>query len=154
MRIALSFLCFVSCTAFAQIQIENPWSRATPPGAKTAVGYLTLKNDSAAPDRLVGASSPAAAKVETHITVKDGDVMKMRMVKGYAIPAHGRYELKPGGSHLMLVDIKKPLQEGDKVPLTLRFEKAGEVTVEMPVRALGSSVNGGMDMNRMDMKMH
>ena len=127
------------------IEIENAWSRATPPGAKTAVGYMTLKNDSTAPDRLLGASSPIAAKVETHVTVKEGDVMKMRMVKGYAIPAHGRYELKPGGSHLMLVDIKKPLKEGDKVPLTLRFEKAGEVTVEMPVRALGSS-SGHMNM--------
>ena len=108
------------------IGIENAWSRATPPGAKTAVGYMILRNGSDKPDRLVGASSPVARKVETHVTLRDGDIMRMREVKGYEVPAGGVYELKPGGAHLMLVDIKHPLKAGDKVPLTLRFEKAGE----------------------------
>src|SRR5262245_7644477 len=98
---------------------------------------MTIK--SAAADRLIGASSPAAARVELHVTEKKGDVLRMREVKSYAIPAGGSFELAPSGAHLMLVDLKAPLKEGTKVPLTLRFEKAGEVKVELQVRALGVS---------------
>ena len=115
------------------IEIEKPWSRATPPGAKIGVGYMTIRNKSATADRLVGGSSPAAARVETHVTVKDGDIFRMREVKGYDIPANGSFELKPGGAHLMLVDLKQPLKDGDHVPLTLRFAKAGEVKTELVV---------------------
>jgi copper(I)-binding protein len=129
--------------AFAQITIDQPWARATPPGAKIAAGYLTIRNTGGA-DRLVSASSPAAEKVETHVTVKDGDVSRMREVKGYAVPAKGKVELTPGGSHLMLVNIKAPLKEGEKVPLVLRFEKAGEVKTELAVRALGASAHEHM----------
>jgi copper(I)-binding protein len=128
MRLLATF-CFVffSIPAWAQIEIENPWSRVTTPGVKIAVGYMVIRNKSAAPDRLIGASSPLAARVETHVTVKDGDIMRMRPVKGYDIPANGSFELSPAGAHLMLVDIKQPFKEGDKIPLTLRFAKAGEV---------------------------
>src|SRR6185436_10587301 len=110
---------FIAAQALAQVTVENAWARATPPGAKIAAGYLTIRNAGAA-DRLVSASSPAAEKVETHVTVKDGDVSRMREVKGYAVPAKGKVELAPGGSHLMLVNIKAPLKEGEKVPLVLR----------------------------------
>jgi len=134
---------FVAAPALAQVQIENAWARATPPGAKIAAGYLTIRNTGAA-DRLVSATSPAAEKVETHVTVKDGDVSRMREVKGYAVPAKGTVELTPGGSHLMLVNIKAPLKEGEKVPLVLRFEKAGEVKTELAVRPLGASTMGHM----------
>ncbi|MGH9808894.1 MAG: copper chaperone PCu(A)C [Terriglobia bacterium] len=144
MRFFLSFLFFVSCTAFAQVEIENAWARATPPGAKLAAGYMTLRNKSGTADRLVGAASPLARKVETHVTIRDGEILRMREVKGYDVPANGSYELKPGGSHLMLVDIKKPFKDGDKVPLILRFEKAGEVKIELPVRA--AAPGGHMDM--------
>src|SRR5262245_30779477 len=128
---------FVSISVSAQVRIEEPWTRATPPGAKIGAGYMTIKSTAA--DRLVGASSPAAAKVELHVTEKKGDVMRMRQVKAYDIPAGGSFELSPGGAHLMLVDLKAPLKEGGKVPMTLRFEKAGEVKVELQVRALGAS---------------
>ena len=129
----LALLLPISLPALAQIEIENPWSRATTPGAKIAAGYMTIRNGSAAPERLVGASSPLAAKVETHVTMKDGDIMRMREVKGYEIPAKGHFELKPGGAHLMLVDIKKPFKDGDRIPVTLRFEKAGDVKTEFVV---------------------
>jgi copper(I)-binding protein len=129
--------------AMAQVTIENAWARATPPGASIAAGYLTIRNAGAA-DRLVSASSPAAAKVETHVTTKEGDISRMREVKGYDVPAKGTLELGPGGSHLMLVDIKAPLKAGEKVPLVLRFEKAGEVKTELAVRPLGSSAHGHM----------
>jgi len=130
-------------SANAQVQIENPWSRATPPGAKVAAGYLVIRNRSAAPDRLVGASSPAAARVETHVIEKQGEILRMREVKGYEVPAKGSFELRPGGPHLMLVDIKAPLKEGERVPVTLKFEKAGEVKIELGVRALGAPASKG-----------
>jgi periplasmic copper chaperone A len=124
--------------AFSQVQVENAWTRATPPGSKIGAGYMTLRNTSATPDRLVGASSPAARKVEPHVTVRDGDISRMRPAAGYDIPANGTFELDPGGAHLMLFDLKAPLKEGDKVPVTLRFQRSGEVKVEMQVRALGA----------------
>jgi periplasmic copper chaperone A len=132
---SLAFFCFVffSIPAWAQIAIENPWSRVTPPGVKIAAGYMVIRNKSSTPDRLIGGSSPLAARVETHVTVKDGDIMRMRPVKGYDIPANGTFELSPAGAHLMLVDIKQPFKEGDKIPLTLRFAKAGEVKTVLEV---------------------
>ena len=122
--------------AATPVKVEDPWTRATPPGAKVAAGYMKIT--STASDRLVGASSPAAARVELHVTEKKGDVLRMREVKAYDIPARG-FELSPGGAHLMLVDIKAPFKEGAKIPLTLRFEKAGEVKTELAVRPLGAS---------------
>jgi copper(I)-binding protein len=137
---------FVAAPAMAQVTVEDAWARATPPGAKIAAGYLTIRNAGAA-DRLVAASSPAAEKVETHVTIKDGDVSRMREVKGYAVPAKGTLQLTPAGSHLMLVNIKAPLEEGEKVPLVLRFEKAGEVKTELAVRPLGATSNEHMHMH-------
>jgi copper(I)-binding protein len=98
---------------------------------------MIIRNKASAADRLVGASSPAAARVETHVTSKDGEVMRMREVKGYDVPAGGSFELKPGGAHLMFVDIRQPFKAGERIPATLRFEKAGEVRVEFRVEALG-----------------
>jgi len=121
--------------AQAQITVQEAWARATPPGAKIAAGYLTVRNAGAA-DRLVSASSPAAERVETHISIREGDISRMREVKGYEVPARGALELKPGGAHLMLVNIKAPLKDGMTVPLTLRFEKAGEIKTQLEVRPL------------------
>ena len=139
MRYLAFLLLIASTSAFSQVEIQGAWSRATPPGAKVAAGYMTLLNKSASPDRLIGASSPAAARVETHTMEMKGDVMRMREVKGYDVPAKGSFELKPGGAHLMLVDIKRPLKEGEKVPLVLRFEKAGEVKTELAVQGMGAT---------------
>jgi copper(I)-binding protein len=119
-------LALLATPALAQIEIENAWTRATPPGAKTAAGYMTIRNQSSSPDHLMSAASPLAARVEMHVHLHDGDVMRMRQVKGYDIPANGSLELKPGGAHLMLVDIKRGFKEGEKIPVTLRFERAGE----------------------------
>jgi periplasmic copper chaperone A len=129
------FICF-SIPAWAQIEIQNSWSRATAPGAKIAAGYMVIRNKSSAPDRLIGAASPLAGRLETHVTVKDGEIMRMRPVKGYDVPANGSFEAKPGGAHLMFVDIKRPFKEGERIPATLRFQKAGEVKVEFLVTGL------------------
>ena len=134
MRSVFLFLSLVfSFSVQAQIQIDKPWARATAPGAKVAGGYMVIRNVGAAGDKLVSASSPAAAKVELHVHINDNGVMKMREVQGYDVPAKGSFELKPGGAHLMFMDIKRPFKEGEKVPVKLRFEKAGEVSTEFHV---------------------
>jgi copper(I)-binding protein len=135
MRNALFLLALLATPALAQveIEIENAWTRATPPGAKTAAGYMTIRNKSSSPERLISVASPLAARVETHVHLHDGDVMRMRLVEGYDVPAKGSLELKPGGAHLMFVDIKRPFKEGEKIPLTLRFERAGEIRVMFTV---------------------
>jgi copper(I)-binding protein len=120
--------------AWGQISLENPWTRTTPPNAKVAAGYLTVKNDGAT-DKLLGASSPAAQRVELHITLRDGDILRMREVKELGIPAGSSLVLEPNGAHLMLTGLKRPFKTGEKVPVTLRFAKAGEVKIELAVRA-------------------
>ncbi|HEX7055308.1 MAG TPA: copper chaperone PCu(A)C [Burkholderiales bacterium] len=140
--LALAALLLAAGPAFSQIRIENAWTRATPPGAKIAAGYMTIRNDSDAADRLVSATSPAAAKVAPHVTTEEGGISRMRAVEGYDIPAHGAFELEPSGAHLMLMDLKAPLEAGEKVPLVLRFRRAGEVKVELEVRPLGASRHG------------
>src|SRR5256885_5278304 len=83
MRHALFLLALLASPALAQIEIENAWTRATPPGAKTAAGYLTIRNKSSSPDHLIRAASPLAARVEMHVHLHDGDMMRMRPVEGY-----------------------------------------------------------------------
>ncbi len=136
MRALLFSLALVVSPAMAQITVTDAWTRASAPGANIVAGYMTIRNASKSADRLVAASSPLSQKVETHVTVKDGDIFRMREVKGYDIPASGTFELKPGGAHLMLVNVRTPLKEGDKVPVTLRFERAGEVKTEFHVGRL------------------
>ena len=137
MRFWLMVLAMVAQPAWAQVSAEHPWTRATPPGAKTGAGFMQLKNAGAA-DRVVGASSPVAGRVEMHITVREGDVMKMREVKGFDVPAKGSFELKPGGAHLMLMELKRPIKKGERVPLTLKLEKGGELKLEMTAEEAGA----------------
>ena len=129
----------IAAPAWAQVVIENPWSRATPPAAKIGVGYMTIRNQSPSADHLLSVRSAVAARVETHVTVRDGDISRMKEVKGYDIPPKGSFELKPGGAHLMLIDLKAPLKQGDVVPIVLSFQKAGEVKTELHVGPLGGS---------------
>ena len=120
------------------IQVRHPWTRATPPGAKVAAGYLEIRNLGKTPDRVTGAATPAAERVEFHMTTLEGDVMKMREVKGFEVPARQRLTLRPGGLHLMIIGLKQPLTMGGRVPLTLRFERAGEIKIELEVQAADS----------------
>ena len=136
MRFLAFALLLVASSAWSQVEIEKPWMRATPPGASVAAGYMTVRNQSANADRLVGASSPAAARVETHVNIKDGDILRMRETKAPEISPKGKLELKPGGAHLMLIDLKQPLKEGDTVQVTLKFEKAGEIKADFRVGGL------------------
>ena len=122
------------------IEVEHPWSRATPPGAKTGAGYFVMVNSGSEPDRLVSASSPAAEKTEIHEMSIQNGVMNMRKVEnGLAIPAKGSAALSPGGYHLMLMGLKAPFKEGQMIPLTLTFEKAGAIEVELQVDKMGAT---------------
>jgi copper(I)-binding protein len=119
--------------------ITQAWSRATPNGAKIASGYLTIENKGSAPDRLVGGSGDIAGKVEVHEMAMNNGVMKMRPLdKGLTIEPGKTVSLAPGGHHLMLTDLKSPLKQGDKVPVTLEFEKAGKVTLSLAVQGVGA----------------
>ena len=137
MRIpVLLLLLLAAWPVLAQVEIEMPWARATAPGASVAAGYMTIRNTGPAPDRLVAVSSPASAKVELHVHVMENNVVKMREVPGYDVPAQGSFELKPGAAHLMFMDIKRPFKEGERIPVRLRFEKAREVSAEFHVGRL------------------
>jgi len=121
------------------IVITQAWSRATPNGAKIAGGYLTIENKGTAPDRLVGGIGDIAGKVEVHEMAMNNGVMTMRPLdKGLAIEPGKTVKLAPGGYHLMLMDLKGPFKQGDKVPLTLEFEKAGKVTLSLDVQGVGA----------------
>jgi periplasmic copper chaperone A len=119
--------------------ISQAWSRATPGGAKTGGGFLTIENKGSAPDRLVAVSGDFAGKIELHeMAVKNG-VMTMRPVEnGLTIEPSKTVALAPGGYHLMMLDLKTPLKQGDKLPVTLQFEKAGTVAVTLDVQGVGA----------------
>lgn len=121
------------------LEIGHPWSRATPAGAKVAAGYLVVKNKGSEPDRLVSIQSEVSDKAEIHeMGVDSAGVMKMRkLAEGVEIPAGGEVAFKPGSYHIMFVGLKAPVKEGEKFAGTLTFEKAGTVTVEFAVDAMG-----------------
>lgn len=121
------------------LAIEQPWSRATPGGAKVAGGYVRITNRGQEPDRLVGGSFALAGRVELHEMRLEGDVMRMNPVEGgLEIKPGETVELKPGGYHLMFMDLREPLTAGRTVKGTLTFEKAGAVPVDYAVRPAGS----------------
>ena len=126
------------------LKIGHPWSRATPAGAKVGGGYLTIENSGTAPDRLVAISVPFAARAEVHeMATKDG-IMTMRpMDDGVEVPAGGKVEFKPGGYHIMFMDLKQPLKQGEMMKGTLTFEKAGTVDVEFKVDSIAAKGGDG-----------
>jgi copper(I)-binding protein len=135
--------------------ITQAWSRATPGGAKIGGGYLTIENKGTAPDRLIGGSSDVAGKVVVHEMSMANGVMTMRQLdNGLTIDAGKTVTLAPGGFHLMLMELKAPLKQGQSVPITLTFEKAGAVKVSFDVLAVGAQGPAGTKPGggKMDMK--
>jgi len=157
-KLAFAALLMVAAVpAFAQspsIQVENPWARATPSGAKTGAVYMTIDNKSSIADRLTGVSSEVAKKLQIHETKMENGIMKMREISGgLPVPAGGSVVLKPGGYHVMLIDLNKPLKAGEAFPVTLVFEKAGKVSITVSVQSMGAthdSMPGMGDMDHMD----
>ncbi len=120
------------------LRIAHPYARPTPPGARTGGAYFTVRNAGKAADRLTRVASPTARVVEMHSMTMDGTLMKMRPVAGIDIPAGGQIVLGTGGYHVMLIDLARPLAAGDKVPLTLTFERAGTVDIVADVEPAGA----------------
>ena len=121
------------------LRIDHPWSRATPGGAKVAGGFMKITNAGKEADRLVGGSFEASGVVEIHEMKMDGGVMKMRALeKGLEIKPGQAVELKPGSYHVMFIELKRPLKEGESVKGELVFEKAGRVPVEYKIENLGA----------------
>lgn len=121
------------------VAVSEAWTRAVGATAPTAAGYMTLRNRGASPDRLVGAETPAARSVEIHEQRMEEGVMRMRPLPGgITLPPGEAVTLGPGGMHLMLVGPTRALARGERVPLTLRFERAGEIQVELSVEAAGA----------------
>jgi len=140
--IAAIFLPF-AVAAQDGVEVERPWSRAT--FAKTGAAYLTIVNHGATADALVAVSSPAAGKAMVHRTVMEEGVMKMQPVLPLELAPGATVKLAPGGLHVMLMGLKAPLTEGDKVPVTLTFENAGTIAVEAMVRPAGATDDGHGD---------
>ena len=130
-----------AASAAETVSARNVWVRTPAPGQKIAAAYLDLTSDTHA--ALVAAESPAAGKAELHTMNMDGGVMRMRPVQKIDLPAGKTVKLAPGGLHIMLLDIKQPLREGDKVPLVLKFQGAGNASstakVEAEVRTMGAA---------------
>jgi len=142
--IVLAVLCAATAAArdykLGALEIAHPWARATPPSAPAGGGFLKITNTGTTPDRLISASSPGAEIVQVHEMKMDGSVMRMREVeKGLEIPPVGSVTLAPGGYHLMMMGLKAPFKQGASVPVTLVFEKAGKIDVELAVEAMGAS---------------
>jgi copper(I)-binding protein len=136
------------------LKLDHPWARASAGPVRTGAAFLVIHNSGPA-DRLLAVAGGIAERVEIHTHMMEGDVMKMRRVEAVAVPAGGTANLAPGSFHIMLIGLHAPLKEGDRFPLTLTFEKAGEVTVEVAVEGVGSmgpggSAEGGMDHGTMN----
>jgi copper(I)-binding protein len=127
------------------VTVVHPWARATPGGAKVGGAYLEIKAAAGRGDRLIAVKSPAAGAAELHTHIMENGIVRMRRVDAIAVPAGKSVVLKPGGYHLMLMDLKAPLKEGDLLKLTLVFEKAGEIEVEATVEPLGAKGPHGFD---------
>jgi copper(I)-binding protein len=125
------------------IEAEQPWTRATPPGAGAGGGFVTLTNHGDGDDMLIGATSPVTERVEIHIMEMDGDVMRMAPLPGgIELPAGGSVTLAPGGLHLMLMELDSPIVEGEPVPVTLEFQHAEPMEIQLRVLPVGESPEG------------
>jgi periplasmic copper chaperone A len=122
------------------IEVDNPWSRAVPKGASVAAGYMTIKNNGDTPDRLVGGTTPVAGKFEIHQMTMNNGVMQMRPVAdGILIKPGETVALKPESFHIMMMNLKQPIEKDKPFPASLNFEKAGTVQVEFAVEGVGGS---------------
>ncbi len=142
-KIILLLAASFAATAFAQdtkigaITIGHPWARATPGAVKNSAAFMTFDNKGPA-DKLISVTGSVAKEIQIHSMITEAGVMKMREIKSLDIPANGKAELKPGGFHVMLIGIPDGLKEGTKFPLKLKFEKAGEVTVQVTAEKPGA----------------
>ena len=134
-------------TSTNMITVEQAWARATPGGAQTSAVYMTLINNGASADRLVGAATSMADHVQFHKQTEDNGVSRMRDVKAVELEPGTKVIFKPGEMHMMIVGLKQPLKEGQTFPLTLLFEKADHVDVNVPIEKVGAMKHEDMGPN-------
>jgi copper(I)-binding protein len=147
---AAAFLVPAAALAAGPIHVDAAWARAS--AGMTGAVYLTVKNDGDTPDKLLAVRAAPADSAALHEMKMDGEVMKMRPVLDLTVPAHGSVTLKPGGYHVMLMGLKERLKKGDSFPVTLIFEKAGDITAQVAVLGVGAMgpeamERGGAGMN-------
>lgn len=144
-----SLLLLISTSAMAHdgMKYDDPYARATPPNAVNSAVFMTIENHMASERTLVSVTTPAAKKSELHTVEKQGDLLKMRQVDGIEIPAHGEIQLMPGSFHIMLLNVNKPLVEGDSITLTLGYANGEKETLSVPVQKI---MAGMMPMKKTD----
>ncbi len=129
----------LAASADSTLEIQKPWSRATPPGAMSGVVYMTIKNNGPEADSLKSVSTPASSSTMIHESVMKDGVMTMNHRMTLTIPAGGSVELEPSGLHLMLMGLAKPLKAGTTLPVTLTFDKSGPITLNVPILPPGKT---------------
>ena len=129
-------------TMVGKLEITQAWARATPPGAKNGVAFMIISNHGMSADKLTALNSKASDKTELHNHTNENGIMRMRRVPHIHIPRHSQAVLKPGSYHVMFIGLKTPFKEGDTVMVKLRFEKAGEKLLHMPIKKGGAMANG------------
>jgi copper(I)-binding protein len=152
-RFFLSALCVTiwagAALADTAISIGDPYVRLAPPSAENTGMFMVIRNRGDADIKLIGAASPAAKSVELHTVIEEGGMNKMRPVPSIPVKAKGETALKPGDYHVMLIGLNKPLNEGDIVPLTLKFDDGSSQSLQVPVRRIHMPMSGpaAMPMN-------
>jgi copper(I)-binding protein len=145
--LAVLLIAFVSAVVFAEkttpLQVENAWARESPPTVANGAAYMTLFNSGDETDRLVAASGNIAETIELHTHLMEDGVMKMRQVEAIEVSTEAHTVLEPGGLHIMLIGLQAPLQAGQTFPLTLEFEKAGKMTIDVEVAKMGDMPMSG-----------
>ncbi len=144
LALALPAAALAADAGTSHIVVQQPWARASAGMAANGAAYMTITDDGTAPDRLVSASSPVCAMAQLHTHLMKDGVMEMRPVEAIDVVPGTPTVLKPGGLHVMLMKLKQPLKQGETFPVTLTFQKAGAVTVEVKVGSAGAMDMPGM----------
>ncbi|ALG89222.1 MULTISPECIES: copper chaperone PCu(A)C [Actibacterium] len=144
---ALAAISFALPALADGIMIEDPYARASTMLSQSGAAFMVLKNRADSDDRLVGATSDVAERVElhTHISDAQGVMQMVEVEEGFPIPAGGSHALARGGDHVMFLGLTRPLQQGDVIQVTLSFEKAGDITVDIPVDLQRKPMHGQMN---------
>lgn len=162
MSLAKTALAAIAAVSFALpafadgITVKDAYARASTKMSISGAAFMVIENTTDTDDRLIAATADVAKRAELHTHIDEGNgVMKMAEVKeGFAVPAHGEHALARGGDHVMLVGLKRPLEQGDVVTLTLTFEKAGEMTIKVPVDLKRKPMPAAMDHSKMNGSMN
>lgn len=143
---------FASLAMETKLTVNDPYVSLVPPSSQVSAAFMVIRNAGSADRKLLKAESPAAKTVELHSHTNENGVMKMREVNSIDIKANGQAELKPGGYHIMLINLRQALKEGDAVPIALSFDDGSRQQIEVPVRKVPTTPSAEKGMNHGGMK--